>query len=186
MSDSRSFDLNHPSQARSGGTNGPEPARQAMDAASRLVRKVERSAGGVVVRMLDGAPHVLLIRDPYRRWGLPKGHLEEGEGNAEAALREVREETGLNDLRLGPDLGEIDWTFRREGDLVHKFCRFFLMGSTRSEARPEVAEGITECRWLPIDEALRTIAYENARVILGRGADRLQDFDPGDTIEPGS
>ncbi len=140
-------------------------------------RTVERSAGGVVVRILDGHPYVLLIRDPYRRWGLPKGHLEEGEGTKEAALREVREETGLDDLTLGPDLGEIDWTFRKGGHLVHKYCRFYLMRTTRSEVRPEVSEGITECRWLRVDEALQTIAYDNARAILHRGANRLRESD---------
>lgn len=138
-------------------------------------RVVEVSAGGVVVRLVQGRPHVLLIRDPYRKWGLPKGHLEEGEDSQQAALREVCEETGLNDLILGPDLGEIDWTFRQRGRLVHKFCRFFLMSSARSDTRPEVAEGISECRWLPVEEALRTIAYDNARVILKRGSERVRE-----------
>ena len=125
--------------------------------------------------MEDGIPRVLLIRDPYRRWGLPKGHLEKGEGTKEAALREVREETGLDDLTLGPDLGEIDWTFRKKGRLIHKFCQFYLMGSEQTETRPETSEGITECRWLPVDEALQAISYDNARVILRRGMDHLQE-----------
>jgi 8-oxo-dGTP pyrophosphatase MutT (NUDIX family) len=137
-------------------------------------RVEEKSAGGVVVRTTDGEPpRVLLIRDPYGKWGLPKGHLEEGEGTEEAALREVNEETGLEDLELGVDLGEIDWTFRRERRLVHKFCRFYLMTSQVGEARPEQSEGITECRWLSLAEAARTVAYENARVILERAAVEL-------------
>lgn len=132
----------------------------------------------MVIRLLGGSPHVLLIRDPYRKWGLPKGHLEDGEGSAEAALREVSEETGLDDLELGPDLGEIDWTFRRRGRLIHKYCRFFLMTSTESEARPELSEGITECRWVPARDAISTLYYDNARAILHRGVERLEA--PGD------
>ena len=65
--------------------------------------------------------HLLLIRDPYGKWGLPKGHVENGESSREAALREVREETGLTHLDPGPSLGSIDWYFRLKGDLVHKF-----------------------------------------------------------------
>lgn len=165
--------------------NKPTPVRAGIERASPAIRTVERSAGGVVVYVLDGDPHFLLIRDPYQRWGLPKGHLEAGEATEDAALREVREETGLKDLRLGPDLGEIDWTFRKGGRLIHKFCRFYLMRSRQSETRPEVSEGITECRWLPVEEALRTIAYDNARAILLRGVAQLEGPppQPSDAVE---
>lgn len=147
--------------------------------AKKPPRVVERSAGGLVIRQAEGDVRVLLIRDPYRKWGLPKGHLEEGEGPKDAALREVREETGLEDLSLRSDLGEIDWTFRKAGRVVHKFCRFFLMESRTEETVPEVAEGITECRWLTGEEALRAISYENARIVLERGLERLREEDSG-------
>lgn len=140
---------------------------------------MERSAGGVVVRRCSSEPHVLLILDPYGKWGLPKGHLEEGEGDREAAVREVREETGLDEVELGPDLGEIDWTFRRSGRRIHKFCRFFLMHAPQGETRPELSEGITECRWLPVDEAIRTVAYGNAREVLVRAAERIEGAPAG-------
>ena len=128
----------------------------------------ERCAGGVVVRFFGNRLHVLLIRDPYGRWGLPKGHLEEGEGSEEAALREVGEETGLGDLELGADLGEISWSFRADRTLVRKSCRFFLMRSALDEATPEVSEGITECSWLGADKALSVISYANARAVVAR------------------
>jgi ADP-ribose pyrophosphatase YjhB (NUDIX family) len=142
---------------------------------------VERSAGGVVFRRQGRDPHVLLIRDPYRKWGLPKGHLEEGEGAEEAALREVREETGLSELAIGPDLGEIDWTFRRMGRRVHKFCRFFLMHSPAGDPTPELSEGITECVWLPVEDAARKVSYDNARGVILRAARHLRgDSDSSD------
>lgn len=150
----------------------PRPVRGEMQGTAPPAA-IERSAGGVVVRMDEGRPRVLLILDPYRKWGLPKGHLEEDEGEREAALREVREETGLSTLTIGPDLGEIDWTFRRRGRRVHKYCRFFLMHAPEGEARPQVDEGITECRWLPVDEAARTVAYGNAREVILRAAEHL-------------
>jgi len=163
--------------------SSPQPVRAVVHGAGRTNRVIERSAGGVVTRVLGREPHVLLIRDPYRKWGLPKGHLEAGENDEEAALREVREETGLDDLSLGSDLGEIDWVFRRSGHSVHKFCRFFLIRSQEGEARPELAEGITECRWLPIREAMAAVAYDNAREVIRRAAEVIEQ---PDTTDPGS
>ena len=68
-----------------------------MTARARAAR--ETSAGGVVFRVPPGEePLFLLIRDSYRNWGFPKGHLEKEERPEAAALREVREETGLDEL----------------------------------------------------------------------------------------
>ena len=133
-----------------------------MEGSHPREESVEQSAGGVVVRTIEGVPHTLLIRDPYRKWGLPKGHGEEGESLAETALREVREETGLTDLRLGPELVTIDWVFRLEGRRIHKFATFFLMYSDRGAPVPETDEGISACEWVPLEEAPERISYENA------------------------
>lgn len=134
--------------------------------ARRQASQRELSAGGVVVRSLDGVPHVLLIRDPYGHWGLPKGHLERDEDPATAALREVREETGLAPLELGTSLGTIDWYFRRGDTLVHKYCTFYLMWSQDGDPSPQTTEGISECRWLRVDEAMRQISYDNTKRVL--------------------
>lgn len=140
--------------------------------------EVQESAGGVVVRRIGGNVHVLLIRDPYKNWGLPKGHLEGGETPARAALREVTEETGLDDLTLGPRIDQIDWYFRLRGTLVHKYCTFFLISSPAGEAVPEATEGITECVWLPLDDALERITYENAGAVLETARDMMLAVPP--------
>jgi 8-oxo-dGTP pyrophosphatase MutT (NUDIX family) len=130
----------------------------------------------VVVRSIEGVPHALVIRDPYENWGLPKGHLERGEDEPAAALREVQEETGLSDLRIGAELGCIDWYFRSDGHPVHKFCTFFLIHSLQGPLVPEVSEGITECVWLPLEEAVGRISYENARAMVRAAAEQLADL----------
>ena len=135
--------------------------------AAKPVPIEETSAGGVVFRRVNGdQPAFLLIRDSYRNWGLPKGHVEAGEEAAEAALREVAEETGLKDLALRAPIQEIDWFFRFRRRLIHKTCSFFLMESASGDACPQRDEGITACRWLPFDAALKTVSYANAREVL--------------------
>lgn len=126
----------------------------------------ETSAGGVVYRVADGAPLFLLIRDSYANWGFPKGHLESGERAEDAALREVREEAGLNDLALRGRIDTIDWYFRFRGRLIHKVCHFFLMETSQSDTAPQRAEGITACRWVAYAEAIECISYGNARQVL--------------------
>ena len=128
--------------------------------------RVEISAGGVVVRVIEGVHHALIIRDPYRKWGLPKGHAEKGETTEEAALREVLEETGLTDLHLGEELVTIDWLFRAKGRRIHKYTTFFLMYSESGDPTPAHDEGITACEWVRLDHAHERISYENASEVV--------------------
>ena len=137
---------------------------------TRTRAREERSAGGVVFRIADGQALFLLIRDSYRNWGFPKGHLEDGEAPDRAALREVEEETGLASLSLRGEIETIDWYFRFQGRLIHKYCHFFLIESSSSETSPQRDEGITACRWAPLEDAVELISYANARGVLRRGA----------------
>lgn len=126
----------------------------------------EVSAGGIVFRRDGERTFFLLIRDPYRNWGFPKGHLEDGERPEAAALREVAEETGLDGLEIRAPIETIGWTFRFRGRRIHKVCHFFLMETASRRTVPQKAEGITACRWASFEQATRLIAYENARAVL--------------------
>lgn len=134
----------------------------------------ETSAGGIIFRR-GPAPgnelRFLLIKDSYGNWGFPKGHLEEQEAPAAAALRETEEETGLRGLLLHGPIRVIDWYFRFRGRLIHKYCHFFLFESPEGDPVPQGDEGITECRWFPFPEALQELSYENARGVLRRAGD---------------
>jgi len=137
-------------------------------------KKSERevSAGGIVFRRPpDGPAHFLLIKDSYQHWGFPKGHLEEDESPADAALRETSEETGLDDLVLHGPIRIIDWHFRFRGRHIHKYCHFFLFESPAGEVLPQEDEGITDHCWLSLEQALERLSYDNARGVLRRAGE---------------
>jgi ADP-ribose pyrophosphatase YjhB (NUDIX family) len=148
---------------------------------SSEVAKRETSAGGVVFRQTPEGIRFLLIKDPYKKWGLPKGHVDSGESLEQTADREVTEETGLGDLVLHGSLGVIDWHFRFRGRLIHKCCHFFLFEAPTGLPCPQAEEGIIACSWFSYADAVKTISYENARYILCQAGEALADrFDtPG-------
>jgi 8-oxo-dGTP pyrophosphatase MutT (NUDIX family) len=147
--------------------------------------KVVKSAGGAVVRTIEAVPHVLLIRDPYDKWGLPKGHAESGEATHETALREVREETGLTDLELGPELLTIDWKFRSQRREIHKFATFYLMFSQQGDPTPQRSEGIRAAEWVRLDAAHARISYPNAMVVIRAVQEQVLDAE-GSSPQTGS
>lgn len=149
---------------------GGKPSRSR---AGRMQRaKKEVSAGGVVFRRAAGEPvRFLLIRDSYGHWGFPKGHVESGETPEQAAARETAEETGLERLRLHAPIAVIDWYFRLRGKLIHKFCHFFLFESNGGDPKPQLDEGITECRWSAFEDAVAEVDYANAREVLRRAGE---------------
>lgn len=163
-----------PAGGASGGGVGDAAAGEPR---KRPRAKLETSAGGVVYRLHDGEPLFLLIRDSYKNWGFPKGHLETDEAPDAAAVREVREETGLADVMLDGEIDTIDWFFRFRGKLVHKVCHFFLMRTEVENTTPQRAEGITACKWARFEEATQLVSYANARDVLLRANAMVQGVD---------
>ena len=68
----------------------------------------------------------------------------------------------------------IDWHFRFRGRHIHKYCHFFLFESPDGEPRPQAAEGITDCQWRSLEEALETLSYDNARGVLKRAGEMVR------------
>jgi len=135
----------------------------------------EVSAGGVVYRRSDEGVEVVLAARRTRRgdlaWGLPKGLVEPDETPEQAAVREVREETGL-DADVEVSLGEIRYFYVWEGIRVRKAVHFFLMRATGGDASQHDDE-MEEVRWFPLSVALRRATYKGEREVLQRAAERL-------------
>ena len=135
----------------------------------------EVSAGGVVYRRSDEGVEVVLAARRTRRgdlaWGLPKGLVEPDETPEQAAVREVREETGL-EAEVEVSLGEIRYFYVWEGVRVRKAVHFFLMRATGGDASQHDDE-MEEVRWFPLSVALRRATYKGEREVLQRAAARL-------------
>jgi 8-oxo-dGTP pyrophosphatase MutT (NUDIX family) len=139
----------------------------------------EFSAGGVVVRTIKGRPHLAAIRPRGKKegvWALPKGNIDSGESPAETAVREVREETGI-EARLVEKLGDVRYVYTRRGGLrVFKVVSFFLLRAGRGrigEIDESMRIEVAEARWLPLEEAPRLLAYGGEREMAEKALERL-------------
>jgi 8-oxo-dGTP pyrophosphatase MutT (NUDIX family) len=137
-------------------------------------RSTEFSAGGVVVR--DGMCVVIVptqrAADGSKVLALPKGHPEPGESAAQAALREVREEAGV-DSRLVEKLGDVRYWYTRGGRRIAKVVSFFLLEYLRGEVSEHDRE-VEHARWLALEDATRELTYEGERNMAWRALSRLR------------
>jgi 8-oxo-dGTP pyrophosphatase MutT (NUDIX family) len=126
------------------------------------VSRTVRAAGGLVCRRNeDGAAEILLVHRPaYDDWSFPKGKLEPGETEEDAAAREVEEETGLR-CRLDR---ELTTTRYRDARGRSKTVRYWLM--TPLGGRLEAANEIDEARFVPVAEAAAVLTYQRDRELL--------------------
>jgi len=140
----------------------------------------ERAAGVIIIRregkhtffLLLEYPRVSDSSDTY--WDLPKGHIEKGEKELDAAKREAFEETGLKDIEVIDGFKEwIKYSFRSEGKLITKVVTFYL-ASTHQE-KITISYEHTGYIWLPYKEALAKLTYDNAKGIFKKAGDFLNN-----------
>ena len=123
---------------------------------------MEQSAGAVVVK--DGK--YLLLHYQAGHWDFAKGHVEKGETAQAAALREMKEETGL-DARILPDFKEwFEFFFKREGKLIKKEVTLFV--AEVSSENVTLSNEHIGFAWLPIDEAMVKVTFKNSREVLSK------------------
>lgn len=147
--------------------------------------KREFSAGGLVVRPIDGGWELAVIRPQGKKdvWALPKGTLAEGERGVEAAAREVTEETGVVG-DLVQRVGDVRYVYSWQGQRIFKVVSFFLFryrSGTIGEIAEEHTHEVAEARWMPLEEATRTLSYDGERelaikaaaILSGDGAESL-------------
>jgi len=125
-----------------------------------------RAAGGVVYSLdPEGNLRILLISDRYGARTLPKGHLEPGESDEQAAVREIAEETGVV-CTLERLLARVRYPIFKKGVWRDKQVAYFLAQAPYTTPTPAAAEGITAAEWALPDEALHSLAYAQVREVV--------------------
>jgi len=135
----------------------------------------EFSAGGVVVN----ADREIVVIVPTRRaadgskvLALPKGHPDGSESPVQAALREVREEAGVEAEVVG-SLGEVRYWYQRSGKRIAKVVEFFLLRYVSGDVKDHDHE-VEQARWVPAAEAVRTLTYAGERDMVREALTRLE------------
>lgn len=140
-----------------------------QDTQTKVTTMDQVSAGGVAFRWRDEEPEVAIVRvKPKLRWQLPKGIVDEGETPQVAAVREVREEAGVQ-TELVRLIETIEYWYRsvKYGKPVryHKFVHFYLMQYQGGDVADHDHE-VEEARWVSIDEALELLDFKGERDVV--------------------
>lgn len=152
------------------------PARKRR-AAPRLPIRNQVSSGGVVFRQAAPGPEVVVIMPRGTdRWQLPKGIVDPGESPEVTAVREVREEAGVNATLVGP-IAKIEYWYvgdDRDGVRVrfHKVVHFFLLAFTAGDVADHDHE-VAEARWLPLDQAIEQLAFRNEKAVVQKAKEMI-------------
>ena len=127
--------------------------------------KNEESAGLIVFRKSRGELAYLLLKDGLGYWGFPKGHLQSKETLTKAALRETKEESGIEEIELQP--GFQRWThyfFQKNGEKISKRVCFFL-GKAKNQ-KVILSSEHQDYQWLSYPQARERLGFKNARLLL--------------------
>jgi|GEM_PF-112692 len=136
----------------------------------------ETTSGGVIFRHnKQGDLEILLIKDAKNRWTIPKGHVEEGEEPKDTAEREIREETGLQEMKVMDWLGKVNFRYRRNHTLVLMTMHIFLVKGKGNTERLHPEDWLSDIQWLPATKAVDSIAYEDIGKLILLGMKKIRE-----------
>lgn len=125
----------------------------------------EKSCGAVICNKKDGIYRYLLLHYEAGHWDFVKGNVEPNESEKETVLRELKEETGIVDAKfIGNFRAEIEYFYRRQGEMVRKEVVFFL--SETNTEKVEISFEHTGYIWLDYERAMEKLTFKNAKEVL--------------------
>lgn len=144
-------------------------------AISEVVR--ETTSGGIVFRRNDTTKQVeiLLIQDAKKRWTIPKGHVEPDEEPKATAEREIREETGLQEMKMFNWLGKVHFRYRRSHTLVLMTMHIYLVKGLGDTNKLNPEDWLNDIKWFSAQEAVDKIAYEDIGKLMLLGMKKIRD-----------
>ncbi len=136
----------------------------------------ETTSGGVVFRRnaKTNQVEILLIQDAKNRWTIPKGHVEEGEEPKQTAEREIREETGLQKMKMYNWLGKVNFRYRRTHTLVLMTMHLYLVQGEGDTDKLKGEDWMTDIAWMPSHEAVEKIAYDDIGKLILLGMKKIR------------
>lgn len=127
----------------------------------------EISSGGVIIKKYGDNIRILLIKDPFGKWTWPKGKIDKGETALDAAIREIGEETGLNNIEHISRVGQVNYYYRRHR-LIYKTVHLYLFKFFGKETLSIKKDEIDDGKWFSDKEALSIVEYDGAKKLLSK------------------
>lgn len=137
----------------------------------------ETTAGGIIFRHNPKTDklEILLIQDARNRWTIPKGHVEPNEEPKQTAEREIREETGLQEMKMYNWLGKVNFRYRRSHTLVLMTMHIYLVKGEGQTDRLHPEDWLNDIKWFPAMEAVDKIEYEDIGKLMLVGLKKIRE-----------
>ena len=134
----------------------------------------EKSIGCALFRKNDSGKEFLLLHYKAGHWGFPKGHMEQGETEAQTLRREVREETALESIAIIPGFRQYTkYYFRRGQETVFKEVAFYLSESEKGEVK--ISHEHQGFEWLPYETAMERLSFKNTKTVLKKAVEFFKE-----------
>lgn len=137
----------------------------------------ETTSGGIIFRRNETTHEleILLIQDAKKRWTIPKGHVEPEEKPKATAEREIREETGLQEMKVYDWLGKVHFRYRRVHTLVLMTMHIYLVQGFGDTNKLTPEDWLTGIKWLPAHEAIDKIEYDDIGKLMLLGMKKIRE-----------